>query len=487
MTLHRFALLTPRQSDAADHAAVGQGVSVARLMDHAGWAVASTVRRLSRPVRTVVLCGPGNNGGDGYVAARYLAAWGWPVTLAAWAPPRGPALEAARLWRGPMAPFTPATVARADLVIDAVFGAGLTRPLPDDVTAVLRAARRVVAVDVPSGLDGGTGQMLSDWPGAALTVSFVRGRPGHLLLPGRLACGDIWIADIGLPEAALAGLALDVFHNRPGLWGLRASGADDNKYTRGHVTILGGGVMPGAARLAAAAARRCGAGLVSIAAAHPAVFLSDAPGLLVTDAPLPDLLQDARRTVWLAGPGLTVAEAQAALPRLCAAGRHLVVDAGGLTACAGQPELLRGASVLTPHDGEFSRLFGPPGLDRVAACRATAALTGAVVLLKGPATIVAAPDGRAAITSNAPPSLATAGAGDVLAGIIAANLAQGMLPWDAACAAAWLHGAAAAAHGAGLVAEDLPGGLPMAIHRARLASPAPTGWLYRGITAEPVT
>ncbi len=457
------ALLTPAEMAAADRAAVALGRPVAWLMENAGRAVAREVRRRFAPCRTLVLCGPGNNGGDGYVAARHLQLAGWPVAVAAVAPPGGAAAQAARRWSGPGVPFAAAEVARASLVIDAVFGAGLTRDLDDRAASVLRAAGRVVAVDVPSGLDGATGAVRGFAPQAALTVTFFRRKPGHLLLPGRTLCGEVVLADIGLPEAALQPGAVRTFHNLPALWRLPVPAPEGHKYSRGHVTVLGGPAMTGAARLAALAARRGGAGMVTIAAERGAdLYRAAEPGTIVDDRPLTELLEDSRRNAWVCGPGLGVATAAAALPVLLGAGRRVVVDADALTVCAGAPARLRGATVLTPHAAEFARAFGPPGSDRLAAVRQAAALTGAVVLLKGADTIIAAPDGRAAINDSAPPWLATAGAGDTLAGLIAALLAAGMEPWHAACAGAWLHGRAACHAGPGLIAEDLAPALPKA-------------------------
>ncbi|HET8997606.1 MAG TPA: NAD(P)H-hydrate dehydratase, partial [Acetobacteraceae bacterium] len=421
-------------------------------------AVARAVMRAFRPCRTLVLCGPGNNGGDGYVAARLLAQGGWPVALAALAAPRtgSDAAGAAARWRGPIVPFTPAEAARAALVIDAVFGAGLARDVDGVVADTLRAARRVVAVDVPSGVDGATGQIRGYAPKAVLTVTFFRLKPGHLLLPGRERCGTLHLADIGLPRAALDQVRPRSFANTPCLWPLPRLDPAGHKYARGHVTVLGGPAMTGAAQLAADAARHAGAGMVTIAASgNAAVYRSGSPGLIVNEAPLGELLQDDRRQVWICGPGLGIEGARAALPALLAARRSVVADADVFTAFAGNPDALRGAAVLTPHAGEFVRAFGAPGDDRLAAVRAAAVRTGAVVLLKGADTIIAAPDGRTAINASAPPWLATAGAGDVLAGVIAGLLAQGMPAWEAAAAGAWLHGRAAALHGPGLIAEDL--------------------------------
>jgi hydroxyethylthiazole kinase-like uncharacterized protein yjeF len=451
-------LLTPEEMGAADRLAPVPGPV---LMEAAGRAVARAVAARFRPTRTLVLCGPGNNGGDGYVAARILAQRGWPVAVAALAPPRAgtDAAGAAAAWHGPTVPFAAAEAARAGLAIDAVFGAGLARDLAPEVAAVLRAAPVLVAIDTPSGIDGTTGAARGDAPHAAMTVTFFRRKPGHLLLPGRLHCGETILADIGIPAAVLERIRPHCFANDASLWRLPARAPTAHKYSAGHLTILGGAAMTGAARLAAEAARHAGAGLVSIAAPSPAaaaVYRAGAPGTLVSEDPLPALLTDPRRSVWLAGPGLGVPAAAATLPLLRGAGRTLVLDADALTACAGAPDALRGASVITPHAGEFARVFGPPGTDRLAATRAAAARTGAVVVLKGPDSIIAAPDGRAAINENAPPWLATAGTGDVLAGIIAALLAQGMTAWEAAAAGVWWHGAAATAAGPGLLAEALP-------------------------------
>jgi hydroxyethylthiazole kinase-like uncharacterized protein yjeF len=450
-------LLTPRQMNEADRLASDLGIAGAMLMENAGRAVARAVLARFTPCRTLVLCGPGNNGGDGYVAARLLAQSGWPVSVASFAAPkRGTdAATAAARWHGPTARFGARAAARAELVIDAVFGAGLTRDV-DGVTAeTLRAARRVVAIDVPSGVDGETGAVRGTAPQALLTVTFFRRKPGHVLLPGRDLCGEIVLADIGLPARVLGRIKPNIFDNTPALWTLRAAAASDQKYARGTVTVYGG-TMPGAARLASMAARHAGAGLVAIAAGHDmANYRAAEPGTIVLDGELAALLEDTRRQVWVCGPGLSPDAAGGVLSQLLAARRTVVADAGALTACAGTPAALAGAAVITPHAGEFARVFGDPGANRLGAARAAAKLTGAVLVLKGSDTIIAAPDGRAAINGNAPPWLATAGSGDVLAGIIAARLAQGLAPFEAAASAVWLHGAAGQVAGRGMIAEDL--------------------------------
>jgi hydroxyethylthiazole kinase-like uncharacterized protein yjeF len=455
----RPELLPPAEMARADALSPRLGVPGATLMENAGRAVARAIQARFRPCRTLALCGPGNNGGDGYVAARLLAQDGWPVAVAALAAPRegSDAAGAARLWHGPRVAFAPEAAARAELVIDAVFGAGLARDVDGLAADTLRSARRVVAVDVPSGIDGATGAVRGFVPAAELTISFFRLKPGHLLLPGRERCGEIVLADIGLPDAALHEVRATIFANLPELWRLPRATVQGHKYSRGHVTVLGGPAMTGAARLAADAARRAGAGMVTIAATHGGadVYRTGSPGVIVTEAPLTELLEDERRVVWVCGPGLGAEAAKRALPTLLVAGRHVVADADTFTAFAGQPDALAGVAVLTPHAGEFSRVFGSPGDGRLEATRAAAQRTGGVVLLKGSDTVIASPDGRAAINANAPPWLATAGAGDVLSGVIAGLLAQGMPTWEAACAAAWLHGAAADRAGPGMIAEHL--------------------------------
>ncbi len=466
----RTELLTPAQMACADALAAGFGHSGATLMANAGRAVARAIVARFRPCRTLVLCGPGNNGGDGYAAARLLQNAGWPVNVAALGPPRSgsDAAGAARDWSGSVADFSPHAVTRFALVIDAVFGAGLSRDVDGVVAETLAAAPRLVAVDVPSGLDGETGAVRGFAPQAELTVTFFRLKPGHLLLPGRLLCGEIVLADIGLPGAVLADIDPRLHLNHPSLWRLPAPAEAGHKYSRGHVTVIGGAAMTGATRLAAEAARRGGAGLVTIATPTEAadVYRSGAAGVIVSDETVDALLRDARRRVWVCGPGLGSAAARHALPLLLGATPTVVADADALTAFADEPDGLIGTTVLTPHAGEFARVFGSPGADRPRAALAVAVRTGAVLLLKGADTIVSAPDGRISFNASAPPWLATAGAGDVLAGLIAGLLAQGMPPWEAASAAAWLHGRAACIAGPGMIAEDIAPVLPAAFSAA---------------------
>ncbi len=470
-------LLSVAEMYRADRLAMEGGVAGECLMEAAGWAVAGAVRRRFRPGRVAVLCGPGNNGGDGFVAARLLARQGWPVRvhlLGEVTGLRGAAATMASRWPGAVAPLTMAALDGADLVVDALFGAGLARPL-DGVALALVAeiARRhlpVVAVDVPSGVHGDTGAVLGAAPEAVVTVTFFRKKPGHLLLPGRRHCGAIEVADIGIPPAVLGDIRPVVAENGPECWldRLPRPRPEGHKYDRGHAVVLGGGAMTGAARLAAHGARRIGAGLVTVAAPETAlaVYRAGEPGLIVRpDSDFVGILADPRYTAVLLGPGGGVGgEMRGRVAAALVAGKACVLDADALTAFADDPAALFGSlsprALLTPHDGEFRRLFGPISGSRLERARTAAVRAGAVVLLKGADTVVAHPDGRAVINSNAPPELATAGAGDVLAGFALGLMAQGMDAFAAACAAAWLHGAAAARIGPGLVAEDLGEGLP---------------------------
>jgi len=481
LTRDAHALLGPAEMARADEAAILLGQAGDRLMLRAGEAVAGALRRRWTPRPVLVLCGPGNNGGDGYVVARALAEAGWPVRVAALAEPRGDALLHRCRWIGPVEPLAPAALDGAALVVDALFGAGLARPLEGVARAVVEAlAARdvpVVAVDVPSGLDGETGRVRGAAAPADLTVTFFRLKPGHLLHPGRRLCGTLVLADIGLPAAVLDEIRPKTWINTPLLW--RATfpwpGIDAHKYRRGHAVIRGGAVMTGAARLSAAAARRVGAGLVTIAAPAGSVpiYAAGPPGGLVEAVAAEDFapaLRDIRRRAVLVGPGNGVDSATIRAARLALeSDRAVVLDADAL---AGRPEDLRRAvaapTVLTPHEGEFARLFRPIDEEgRLAAARAAAGRCGAVVLLKGPDTVVAAPDGRASISAGAPAELATAGSGDVLAGLILGLLAQGMPDFEAAAAATWLHGRAARAFGPGLLAEDLVEALPGVLRALR--------------------
>ncbi|MCW5737677.1 MAG: NAD(P)H-hydrate dehydratase [Enhydrobacter sp.] len=484
-----FALLTCAEMAAADAAAIASGIPGSTLMEAAGRAVARAVNERYRRQPVVVLCGPGNNGGDGFVAARHLQAEGWPVKLALLRGAgdlRGDAARAARQWKGPVAEPSPGLLDGRPLVIDALFGAGLARPIDGDalllIEAIERAQLSVVAVDVPSGLHGDTGEILGAAPHAELTVTFFRSKPGHYSLEGLRRCGELKVVDIGIPASVLDAIGPRLWRNEPVLWAdaLRRDDPGNHKYARGHLTILGGAEATGAARLAAMAGRRAGAGLATIASpsAATAIYRMAEPGNLIVDADdgasFRQLLADKRRNGFLIGPGSGVNErTREAVLAVLAAGRAVVLDADAVTTFSDDRadlfSSIGGPALLTPHEGEFRRLF--PDLDtvpgKVARVRQAARLSGATVLLKGPDTVIAAPDGRAVINVHAPTSLATAGSGDVLAGLAAGLMTRGLAPLPAAAAAAWLHGECAYRFGKpGLIAEDLAVRLPEALAAA---------------------
>jgi NAD(P)H-hydrate epimerase len=479
-------LLTPDEMGGVDRRAVAWGASGFDLMEAAGRAVAEAIwsRRSACPVS--VLCGPGNNGGDGFAAARHLAALGWPVRLALLGSRSALSGDAARhagLWKGSVEPFTPEILDGAGVVIDAIFGAGLTRPV-DGVAGVMIEALKdrkipIWAVDIPSGIDGATGEVRGAAALAEVTVTYFRKKPGHVLFPGRSLCGTVVVADIGIPASVLEDMTPQTFENAPGLWLERYPwpAIDGYKYMRGHALVLGGEEITGASRLTALGAMHVGAGLVTLAAPEPVwpVYAASMLGVMVRRfGGLDDfdaLLTDKRKNAIAIGPGAGVGlkTRQYVLAAL-ATKRAVVIDADALTSFADEPghlfRAVSGPCVLTPHEGEFSRLFDFKGgkLDRA---RRAAAQSNAVVLLKGSDTVIAAPDGRAIINSNAPPQLATGGSGDVLTGFIAGLLAQGLDSFDAAAAAAWLHGEAANEIGLGLVAEKLPDALPGALRKLK--------------------
>lgn len=484
-------LLTPEEMGRADRFAIAQGTPGAVLMDHAGKGVAKAVMDRHRPgARVLVVAGPGNNGGDGFVAATALRQSGCQVRVQLSgdrARLSGDAAAAAEAWGGPIDAADPATVGDADVIVDALFGAGLARAITGEAAEIVAAINRsradVVAVDLPSGVSGRSGRALGPAVVADVTVTFFRLKPGHLLLPGRTLCGQVILVDIGIPDAALDEIAPLAFHNLPALWRARWHPPEvaAHKYSRGHAVVVSGPMaQTGAARLAAGAALRAGAGLVTVASPPNALVVNAAhlTAVMVRSVDGADglrrFLADRRLNAVLIGPGAGVGEGTATSVEAILDGeRAVVLDADAITSFADDPgRLFRAigarldrAVVLTPHEGEFARLFpdlvpsseeggddAPSKLDRA---RAAAARSGAVVLLKGPDTVVAAPDGRAAIADNAPPWLATAGSGDVLAGIVTALLAQSLSGFEAAAMAVWMHGEAGKVAGAGLIAEDL--------------------------------
>ncbi len=480
-------LLTPEEMAEADRQTIVAGTPGIALMARAGEAVAGVARRMVAPdARISVLAGPGNNGGDGFVAARSLRDVGYHVRVGLLGDRgriAGDAALAAGAWDGRLDPLTPELVRDCDLIIDALFGGGLDRPIEGTAALTIEAANRsgkpILAVDLPSGIDGTSGAILGTAIRATESVTFFRRKPGHLLMPGRARAGVVTVADIGIGAATLDTILVRTFHNLPLLWldALPRLRIDGHKYDRGHVVVVSGPMTrTGAARLAASGALRAGAGLVSVASPPDALAIHAAHLTAIMIAAmngadgLAEILLDQRRNVVVIGPALgTDAYAAALVETVLRSGAAAVLDADALTAFAESPQRLfeltlgrRAPTVMTPHDGEFGRIF--PDLtalpSKVERARQAAMRSRAIVVLKGADTVVAAPDGRADIASNAPPELATAGAGDVLAGVVGGLLARGMPAFEAASAGVWMHSAAANHRRHGLTAEDLPDALP---------------------------
>ncbi|WP_417846594.1 NAD(P)H-hydrate dehydratase [Thalassospira povalilytica] len=482
-----FEILTTNQMNEADRRTIDGGIAGDVLMENAGRAVYEEIVRHWSPRSVSVLCGPGNNGGDGFVIARLLREAGWSVRLGLMgdvAALKGDAAHHAARWEGASERLSPALVVGADLVVDCIFGAGLARDITDDiavlVTTINSSTASVVSVDVPTGVDGNTGMIRGCAIKADLTVTFCRAKPGHYLLPGRLMCGELAIRDIGISDQIISEIRPNCWRNDPVLWraGIHWPGLDGHKYHRGHLLAFGGAAMTGATRLVARAARRSGVGLLTVVS-DPAVlpiYGADSPGVMTAPiGQIETLLNDCRHNAFVIGPGYGVGDDTRSLVlKLLHQCRSTVLDADALTSFADDPSTLcfavQGPTVLTPHEGEFGRLFPDIEGDKLTRARAAAKRSGATVLIKGADTVIAAPDGRAAISAIEAPWLATAGSGDVLAGIICGLMAQGMEMFDAACMGVWLHGRCGADIGPGLIAEDIPDHLPVILRELWLAS-----------------
>lgn len=488
-------ILSILEMEQADRLAIAAGTSGFALMLSAGQAVAEAAMELVETGPILVVVGRGNNGGDGFVAAAELAARGRVVSAVLLCDRdtlQGDAALAARGWKGPVLPCNPQAIGKPALIVDALFGAGLNRPVKGDPHVIIEAINAsgapVLSVDLPSGINGSTGAVMGVAVNATETVTFFRRKPGHLLLPGRVHCGRVRVVDIGINPQVLDEVRPITFENTSQLWrtSIPFPRIDGHKYARGHAVIVSGGMAAtGAARLAARGALRAGAGLVTLASPTDALAVNAVALTAVmvraidTKSEFADLLSDRRHNACVIGPGTGVGEHTRDFVLVAlSADTALVLDADALTSFADAPDHLFDAIkvksevrvVLTPHQGEFSRLFSDmsnkhPLRSKLERVRAAAERSGAVVLLKGPDTVVASPDGRATISANAPPWLATAGSGDVLAGMIAGMLAQGVPPFEAACMAVWMHGEAGNEAGPGLIAEDLPEVLPAVLRR----------------------
>ncbi len=494
-------ILTVAQMYDADRMAVEAGISSLLLMEKAGRAVADEIARHYKPRRVAVLCGPGNNGGDGYVVARHLAERGWPVKLYALTERpamRSDAAEMAKLWNGDVIRLESGEEwGGAELLVDALFGAGLDRPLEGSAAKAAEKANAsktpCVAVDIPSGLGGDAAKPLGkEWFNAALTVTFFRKKLAHVLRPGRAYCGDIVVADIGIPADVLTRIKPTIEENAtPQFLVIAQPRTDINKYDNGHTVVVSGGpTATGAARLAARGALRVGSGLVTVASPPDAVAVNAAHLTAVMllsfeDAKgLAQILDGKRRNAIVIGPAAGVGDATrknvlVVLKSEAAA----VLDADAITSFRETPQELFDAIrthkhpvVLTPHTGEFERLF--PGLlarskNKLEAAREAAKRAHAVLVLKGPDTVITAPDGRTLVNTSAPATLATAGSGDVLAGFIAGLLAQGRNGMEAAQAGVWLHGECALKFGPALIAEDLAEQIPAVLRDLEAMKPHP--------------
>jgi len=486
-------LLLPRQMADADQWTIDAGTPGIELMERAGNAVATEAAEMLPDFgKVLVLCGPGNNGGDGYVAARLLEQSGYRVALAALDPAKplkGDAALAASRWGGEVGAASDADMVSFDLVIDALFGTGVTGELVGMAATIVHAINSskvpVLSVDGPSGYDLADGVCAGPVVQATRTVTFFRLKPGHVIQPDN-PCGNVKLHQIGISSDALPHVWSPdgkTYVNAPELWHKHLSGpaAGAHKYTRGHTVVVSGKASAtGAARLAARGALRMGSGLVTVASPPDAVLVNAAhlTAIMVrkfrgADG-LAEVLSDERHNAVVIGPGAGVGEATRENILAClASSAHVVLDADALMSFVGHQQVLRdavddkakGSVVITPHAGEYARFFDGGSASSLADVRMRSAKQKWVTVAKGPTTIVAEPGeaGRAAINTNAPPTLATAGSGDVLTGFIASLLAQGLPAFEAASAAVWLHGECANAFGQGLIAEDLPEMLPAAL------------------------
>ncbi len=478
------ALLTPLEMQDADRLTIAAGTSGIALMERAGQAVATlTTQRYPAAKTVALLAGPGNNGGDAFVAARLLREAGRSVRLYLLGSRddlRGDAALAASSCPVDAEPLRRFDPDEADVVIDGLFGAGLARAIEGEAAAAIETLnasnKPVVAIDLPSGVSGLSGETLGIAVRSRHTVTFFRRKPGHLLQPGRTLCGETIVAGIGIDPTVLDRIAPRAFANEPALWlgAMPWPDAVGHKYDRGHAVVFSGGtIRTGAARMTAAAALRVGAGLVTLYSPAAALLVnaSHLTAIMLDrcddSSELAERLADERLNTFAIGPGFGIGpKAVAFALAVLEAGRHLVIDADAITSFKAEPDRLmaairggKGQTVLTPHGGEFVRLFpdiaaAPASkLERV---RQAAERAGAVIVLKGSDTVVAAPDGRASISGLDAPYLATAGTGDVLAGMITGLLAQRMPAFEAASAAVWIHAEAGRRSGPGLIAEDLP-------------------------------
>lgn len=490
----KHCILSTDQMKAVDQLAIDdlmkQNKSGAELMEAAGLSVVRAITANYDGSNVLVLCGPGNNGGDGFVVARHLKRMSFNVQVALLGDLdnlQGDALRMAKMWESDIPPISSDLLTGQDIIVDAIFGTGLSKEitgaLKDTLEAANESTAHKIAVDIPSGVKGDTGELLGAAFRADKTITFSRKKPAHFLYPGKALCGDIVVANIGISDQTVNDVEPDIYCNDPELWNnsLPVFDASTHKYHKGHAVVVSGNmIQTGASRMAAMAALRIGAGLVSVSspedalqthAAHLTAVMLRRREELIKD------LQDDRLNAWCIGPGTGLNDVtKKNVLKIIAAGKRIVLDADALTVFERGPlelfELINSTAasecVLTPHAGEFSRIFPYlKKLDKVTAAKNAAKLSGSVIIYKGADTVIASPDGRCVISDNATPRLATAGSGDVLAGILTGLLAQGMPIYEAACAAVWIHSECGDMFGDGLIAEDLPALIPVVLKRLK--------------------
>lgn len=483
----KHSILTTEQMAAADQIAITdlkkRGRSGVDLMEEAGLAVTRHIIGSVNGRSALVLCGPGNNGGDGFVIARHLKEAGFNVDVALLGSKdhlKGDARVMADRWQGKVNLISTEIVSDQAVIVDALFGTGLSKEIDGELKDVILKANVTsafkVAVDIPSGVKGNTGEIMGVAFKATKTVTFCRKKLAHLLYPGKDFCGELAVADIGISDFAVQETSPMMVENHLDNWQekLPILKADGHKYNRGHAVVVSGGMTKtGACRLAADAALRCGAGLVSVSSPEDAfaVHAAHLTAVMIRDlALMNEDLKDSRLNAWCIGPAAGVnGDTRKAVLSIIKSGKKAVLDADALSVFAEGPlelfdEINKSSDsqcVLTPHSGEFERVFPYlKQLDKVSATQNAAKLSGGVVIYKGADTVIAAPDGRTSISNNAPPTLATAGSGDVLAGFVTGLMAQEMPSFEAACAAVWFHGECANRVGPGLIAEDLANQMP---------------------------
>lgn len=481
-----FEILTTTETAKADAATISQGIAGIQLMSTAGASVAHEIIRQFKPCPVLFLCGPGNNGGDGFITAQQMKKEGWAVRVACMVKRtalKGDAALAAQKWEGEVESLNSnLSVHQTGLIVDAIFGTGFDRTLAPELIILFDKIRTrkipVIAVDVPTGMNAEAGTVDPGTLKAHTTVTFTRKKTGHVLLPGKTFCGKVIVAGVGITDQTVAALETTCFENHPGLWlkNFPLPSTDGHKYARGHAVVYGGAKRTGAACLAAAAAQKIGAGLVTLASPKEAlpVYATYRASIMVDECntveDLKTILRDERKNAILIGPGAGINDTlRQSVDALLSLNKSGVLDADVFSVYQKTPKdlfaKLSPRYVLTPHEGEFERLFGAMEGHKLERARKAAKISNAIVLLKGSDTVIAAPDGAAVVNTNAPSTLATAGSGDVLAGMITGLIAQGMPPFMAAAAAVWLHGEAALSYGLGLTAEDLISQISQTLNR----------------------